>query len=88
MSSRIDWVLPLLELWRDLPTPLKYAVASAAGFSLLGGMVGLVFGLFANPMTSWFAVFELGIPADVLGALLGFVAGSVVYCIRDFIRAH
>jgi hypothetical protein len=81
------WVLPLFELWGDLPTPLKYAVASAAGFSLLGGIVGLVVGLLANPMTSWFAVFELGIPAGVLGALLGFVAGSVVYCIRRFLRA-
>jgi gas vesicle protein len=44
---------------------------------VLGAVAGLVLGLRAHPATAWFAVFELGIPAAIVGTLLGAVAGAV-----------
>ena len=43
----------------------------------IGGIVGLVVGLEVNPATAWFAVFEVGIPCAMAGALLGCVLGAV-----------
>jgi hypothetical protein len=45
----------------------------------LGGVVGLVVGLVAYPPTAWFAIVEVGLPAGVLGAVLGLAAGSIAH---------
>ena len=42
-------------------------------------LVGLVVGLDVNPRTAWFAVFELGIPSFILGALVGLAGGAIAY---------
>jgi len=52
-------------------------LASAVTFGVVGGVIGLVLGLIAYPPTAWFAVFEVGVPAALLGALLGLAAGSI-----------
>lgn len=59
---------------------------AAVGLGLVGGIVGLVLGLAAYPPTAWFAVFEVGVPSGLLGAFLGFAAGSVAYCVRRLRR--
>jgi len=41
--------------------------------------VGLVVGLRVYPPTAWFAVFELGLPASILGGLFGLASGAVAY---------
>jgi len=48
----------------------------------VGGVLGLVVGLRVHPATAWFAVFELGVPAAVVGALLGLASGLSVKGIR------
>ena len=48
----------------------------------LGAIAGLVIGLFAYRPTAVVALFELGIPAALLGGLLGLVAGSIVWALR------
>ncbi len=60
-------------------------VGSIAAF-LLGGLVGLVLGLLAYPPTAWFAVFEVGIPASVLGALLGALVGLLLEVVQRLNR--
>jgi len=54
------------------------AIGLVAGF-LVGGIVGLIIGLDAHPATAGFAIFELGIPASVLGGFVGLVSGAVAH---------
>jgi len=65
-------------------TPLlsRYAAVGAVAAGLVAGVIGLVVGLLVYPPTAWFAVFELGVPASVLGALVGFTSGLMVYATR------
>ncbi|GAA1924105.1 hypothetical protein [Nocardioides marmoribigeumensis] len=65
------------ETLRALPVPLAYALVAATVSGTVGGGVGLVLGLRAYVPTAWFAVLEVGLPAAVLGAVLGLVAGSL-----------
>ena len=51
----------------------------AAG--LVGGVVGLIVGLEVRPATAWFAIFELAIPASIVGGLIGFASGAIAYVI-------
>jgi hypothetical protein len=57
--------------------PARWAGIGAAVAGLLGGGAGLVVGLGVNPRTAWFAVFEVGMPATVVGALVGLVGGTI-----------
>jgi hypothetical protein len=65
-----------------LSIPLRFAVVGAALLGLVGGVVGLVVGLRTYVPTAWAAVFEIGIPAAALGAVLGLAAGSVAVAAR------
>lgn len=62
-----------------VPLPLRYALVGGAVLGGIGGLVGLVIGLWAYPPTAWFAIFEVGVPAGVLGAVLGLAAGSIAH---------
>lgn len=55
--------------------------------ALVGAVAGLILGVIANPPTAWFATLEIGLPAAVAGAIIGFVAGLVVM-IRRHIRVE
>src|SRR4051794_23588261 len=64
-------------------TPIwRWAAIGLVSAFVVGGAVGLVVGLAAHPSTAWFAVFEIGVPAASLGALLGLASGAIVYAIR------
>ena len=62
---------------RALPLILRWAAIGAFSAAVVGGVVGLVVGLVVHPATAWFAVFELGIPASILGGLLGLATGAM-----------
>jgi len=47
----------------------------AVVLAIAGGIVGLVLGVTAYPPTAWFAVIEVGLPATIVGGLLGLAAG-------------
>lgn len=73
------------ELWRGIamiPTMLRFAVLGAAVCGVVGGIVGLVMGLDTYAPTAWFAVFEISLPAAILGAALGFLMGGCVLAFR------
>ena len=48
--------------------------------------MGLVVGLLVHPATAWFAVFELGIPASILGGLLGLASGAIACAVQSTVR--
>jgi hypothetical protein len=39
-------------------------------------LLGLVLGL-GYPLTAWFAALEIGIPASIVGGVVGFVVGLI-----------
>jgi len=62
---------------RGLARPLRWSLVSAAVTALVGAAVGLVLGLRAYPPTAWFAVVEVGLPAALVGAVVGLGAGTL-----------
>jgi hypothetical protein len=70
---------PAVQAW---PLISRWVVIGAVAAGVLGGVAGLVVGLMVYPPTAGFAVFELGVPASILGALVGFVCGGVAFAIR------
>ncbi len=67
------------EFWRgiaEFPLVVRWSVRSGLVLGTVGAVVGLLVGLAAYPPTAWFAVLEVGIPAFVVGTLLGAVAGT------------
>ncbi|TIC79526.1 hypothetical protein E8D34_20345 [Nocardioides sp. GY 10113] len=71
-----------------LPLPLRAALLGAATLGLVGGLIGLLLGLDAYPPTTWFAVIEIGLPAAILGALIGAAAGSIAWTYRRVRRGR
>jgi len=67
---------------QGLPLPLRGAALGAMIAGVGGGVLGLIIGLSAYPPTAWFAVFELGVPAAVLGGVAGLAAGAIVRLTR------
>ncbi|MGO9902939.1 MAG: hypothetical protein ACLP0J_25345 [Solirubrobacteraceae bacterium] len=68
---------PLIERCMTVGTPLGF---------VLGGIGGLTRGLEVRPATAWFAVFELGIPAAIVGGLVGLMGGLTVIAGRRLKR--
>lgn len=60
----------------DLPVPVRYGVLGALCAGVLGCLAGLIVGLAVYPPTAWAAIFELGVPAAVVGAILGSAVGA------------
>jgi hypothetical protein len=66
----------------QMPLLGRFVLAGMVLAGGVGGLVGLIVGLRVYPATAWFAVFELGVPAAVVGALLGLASGLSVRMIR------
>lgn len=69
-----------------MPIVARFAVIGSTAVGILGAVVGLILGLRAHPATAWFAVFEVGVPAAMAGAVVGAVLGLVGVVIRKIIR--
>jgi hypothetical protein len=65
-----------------LPLPIRVSVSCALVSGVLGGICGLVLGLIAYPPTAWFAVFEVGVPAGLVGGVGGLVVGGLLWLAR------
>ncbi|MEO5852208.1 MAG: hypothetical protein ABIQ15_06810 [Nocardioides sp.] len=75
--------MELIEPWlRQLPLPLRWSLVTAAVTAMVGAVVGLVLGLLAYPPTAWFAVIEVGLPAGILGAVVGLITGAIMAASR------
>jgi hypothetical protein len=66
----------------------RWTFFGAAFAGLAGAIGGLIVGLLVYPPTAWFAVFELGLPASILGGLIGAGSGAVVCAVRRVTPKH
>lgn len=66
--------------------PLRMVVYGALATGLAGCVAGLVIGLFVYAPTAWFATFEVGIPAAIIGSILGLVAGTLIVAVQTIRR--
>ncbi len=69
------------------PVDAQFILGRAAGIGMavcggLGAIAGLIIGLIAHPPTAVFAMAELGIPATVVGGILGLLVGLGVWAVR------
>lgn len=79
------------EFWRgiaELPLVLRWSVRSGIVLGTVGAVAGLLVGLAAYPPTAWFAVLEVGIPAFVVGTLLGAAVGIATRAVRRLDRTR
>lgn len=63
-----------------------WGIVGATSAGVIGAIAGLVLGLRTYPPTAWFAVFELGVPATIVGGLVGFVAALIAMAGRRIMR--
>lgn len=63
---------------KSKPIIERLATAGLLVGLVLGAIGGLIRGLQVHPATAWFAVFELGVPAAIAGALVGLACGLAV----------
>lgn len=62
--------------------PLRWAGLGAAALGTVGAIIGLVVGLIVHPPTAFVAMLELGVPAMVVGGLVGMGSESIVSAAR------
>jgi hypothetical protein len=72
----------VIAVLRRSSLPARWAIAGAAGVGVIGAIGGLIIGLRAYPPTAPFAVIELGLPAAIVGGLVGLVTGAIVRASR------
>jgi hypothetical protein len=72
---------------RGMPILARWGCTGAMSAGVTGLIVGLVVGLFVYAPTAPFAAVELGIPAALMGGVVGVAAGIVVKMGRS-IRRH
>jgi ethanolamine transporter EutH len=78
---------PILGELRDMSLPARYVTVGAAVCGAAGAIIGLVVGLIDNAQTAWFALAEAGIPASLLGGLIGLIVAVFMTASRRLRRA-
>jgi len=69
-----------------LAEALEWAIVGAASVGVIGAIAGLVIGLRVYAPTAPFAVVELGLPATIVGGVVGLVAGVIATACRRIKR--
>lgn len=72
---------------RTMPIIERFATVGLLVGLAMGAVGGLVRGLEVHPATAWFAVFEVAIPAAIVGVLVGLVCALAVTAGR-WIKRH
>jgi hypothetical protein len=75
------------KLLSDVSLPMRHVIAGVILLGVLGAIAGLVIGLIVHAPTAWFAVFEVGIPASVVGGILGLISGGLTMGVRAVRRS-
>lgn len=70
----------------QLPVLPRSIVIGAFITGTVGGITGLIVGLFTYAPTAPFAVIEAGLPATIVGAVVGLIAGSLILAFRRLTR--
>jgi len=68
------------------PLPIRWAMVGASALGIVGAVVGLIIGLCVYAPTAVFAVVEVGLPATIVGGMVGFVVGSVLLAARRILH--
>jgi len=68
------------------PLPARWAIVGAS-VGVIGAIAGLVIGLYVYAPTAPFAVIELGLPATIVGGVVGLAAG-VIATVRRRIKRN
>ena len=73
----------------SLPTsqPARWAILGAASVGILGAIAGLIVGFFVYAPTAVFAMIELGLPATIVGGIVGLLFGSMLAAGRRISRS-
>jgi hypothetical protein len=77
----------MAERFHGQPLIGRWATAGAVCLGAMGAVTGLVIGLIAHPPTAAFAVVELGLPAAIVGGVMGLVTGMLVLASRRIRRS-
>jgi membrane associated rhomboid family serine protease len=78
-----------IAVWlRGLPQVARWGAVGAASVGVLGAIIGLIVGLHVYAPTAPFAAVELGLPATIVGGVLGLVSGMFVAAGRRVLRNH
>jgi hypothetical protein len=64
------------------PQPVRWAVVGVASVGVVGAISGLISGLYVYAPTAPFAMLELGLPAAMVGGVVGPLVGSLLAVIR------
>jgi len=70
-----------------LPGWQRWGLRGSAAAGALGGVVGLILGLLANPPTAPFAVIEVGVPAAIAGGLVAMAGFGIATAGRWLTRS-
>lgn len=62
---------------KPLPLPMLYGLIGALCLGVVGTLAGLAIGLNVYVPTAWAAMIEVGIPASLVGLVLGLLVGAI-----------
>lgn len=60
-----------------------WAAKGALGAGAVGAVAGFIYAWTVNASTAWFGIIEAGVPAFVLGAVVGAASGAVASANRQ-----
>ena len=69
-----------------LSQPVRWAALGAVSLGVIGATAGLIIGFFVHWPTALFAIVELGLPATIVGGVIGLILGAILAAGRRIFR--